>query len=67
LRFAGGFDGEFDDVFGRRMQGRDRLADRRIDHRKRLAALVVDEAAVDVVRCLGLGFHRKLLGAVLPV
>ena len=39
----------------------DDLAGCRIDHIKRLARLVFDEAAIDEMRCLGLCAHGVLL------
>ena len=58
-------DRQFDDVAGGRVKPRDRLARRRIDDVDRRAAVVVDVGAVDVVRCLGLGFHAILLSVAL--
>ena len=60
LRFPRRLDGKLDDVLGGGMQHGDGLAGRRIDDRNDRAALVVDEAAVDVVRCLRLRAHENV-------
>ena len=57
LGLARGLDRKLDDIGGRRMQLRDDLAGRRIDDGDRGTALVIDEAAVDIVRSFGLGAH----------
>jgi hypothetical protein len=61
LRGAGGLDGKLHDIVGGRVQAGDHLAGGGVEDVHCLTALVLDIAAVDVVRRLGLSFHGLIL------